>query len=191
MVLTTFFKEPKFYGDTSNEIIDTANAVMGHDPKFVANLAIYAREVMHLRSVSQVLIVELANHPKGKEFVRKAINKVVERVDDMTEIMAYQISNYKKPIPNSLKKGIRDAFPRFDEFALAKYDRAKSVTLKDLLCLTRPTPLNQNQSSMWKRLIEGNLEIPKTWETVISKADNRTKREKWEEMIDTWISIHG
>jgi hypothetical protein len=181
MALTSFFKEPKFYGDTSNEIIDTAQAVINTDAKYVANLAIYAREVMHLRSVSQALLVELANHPKGKEFVRRATNKIVERADDMTEIMAYQISAYGKPIPNSMKKGIADVFPRFNEYALAKYDRAKSVTLKDLLCLTRPKPLNEAQGQLWKRLIEGKMETPKTWETELSAKGN--KAEVWDGLI--------
>jgi hypothetical protein len=181
MVLTTLFKEPKFYGDTSSEIVDTTKRVIDADAKFVANLAVYAREVMHLRSISQALAVELSQSKKGKEFARKVINKVTERVDDMTEIMAYQISAYKKPIPNSLKKGIRDTFSKFDEYALAKYNRAKVVTLKDILCLVHPKPLNVEQEKIWKRLIEGNLEVPKTWETELSAKGN--KKEVWEELI--------
>jgi len=31
-VLTTFFCEPKFYGDNSNEIIDTAKLIAENDP---------------------------------------------------------------------------------------------------------------------------------------------------------------
>lgn len=181
MVLTSFFNEPKYYGDTSNEIVETAKAIMDCDAKFVANLAIYARQVAHLRSVSQVLIVELANHPNGKEYVRKAMSKVIERVDDMTEIMSCYISNYGKPIPNSIKKGIADAFSKFDEYALAKYNRKKSVTLKDLLCIAHPKPVNYEQKDLWRRLLEDELQVPKTWETEVSLKGNT--KAVWEELI--------
>ena len=54
-VLTSFFGEEKYYGDTTNDLIKTATAVLGGAPKFVANLARYARKEIHLRSVSHAL----------------------------------------------------------------------------------------------------------------------------------------
>ena len=181
MVLTTFFNEKKYYGDNSKEIVEQIRLVAEKDPVFVAKLAVYARRVFHLRSVSHVLAVELANVVKGHPITRKAISGVVQRADDMTEMMSYHINKYGKPIPNSLKRGLADAFRRFDEYSLAKYDRRQQVTLKDVLCLVRPTPLDQRQSSMWKRLIEGELQVPTTWETQLSTRGNT--KEVWEELI--------
>jgi hypothetical protein len=181
MVFTSFFKEPAYYGDPSNKLVELTRSILSVDAKYIANLAIYAREVMHLRSVAQVLVTELANHKNGKPFVRKTINKVTERVDDLTEILSYQISEHGRTIPNSMKKGIADVFPSFDEHTLAKYDRAKAVKLKDILCLTHPVPVNTEQSAMWKRLLEGELATPITWETQVSKDGN--KAEVWDKLI--------
>ena len=181
MVLTTFFNEKKYYGDNSDEIVEQIHRVAEVDPYFVAALAVYARKVFHLRSVSHVLVAELANVAKGNPIVRKAVSEVVQRADDITEIMAYYLGKYGKPIPNSIKKGLADAFKRFDEYGLAKYNRQQEVTLKDVLCLVRPTPINQEQSDLWKRLIEDRLETPKTWETQLSTRGNN--KEVWEELI--------
>ena len=59
----------------------------------------------------------------------------------------------------ALKKGINDVIQGFDEYTLAKYKGdGKSVKMRDLLCLCRPTPKTEAQSDMWKRLLEDKLE---------------------------------
>jgi hypothetical protein len=181
-VLTTFFNESKFYGDNSKELVKLVKEILDTDPKFVANLAIYARNVFHLRSVSHVLVGELAHHSKGKQYVRKTIEKVVERPDDMVEILGYYISTYGKPIPNSMKKGLADAFARFDEYSLAKYDRTgKAIALRDILCIAHPTPKDSAQEKLWKKVLESTLETPITWETQLSTRGNT--KEVWEDLI--------
>ena len=181
-VLTSFFGEKKYYGDNTNELIATARKVMETDAEFVAKLAVYAREVFYLRSVSQALATELANNEKGKPFAKSAIERVSQRADDMTEILAYQLGVFGKPIPNSLKKGLANSFKKFDEYQLAKYNRTgKATTLKDILLLARPKPANDEQASLWKRVLENNLEVPVTWETQLSARGNT--KEVWEELI--------
>jgi hypothetical protein len=181
-VLTSLFNEKKYYGDNSKEIIQTVKSILEHDAKFIANLALFARNEMHLRTISHVLTSELANHPNGKQYARATINKVVERVDDMSEILAYSLDKYSKPIANSMKKGLVDAFLRFDEYSLAKYNKdSKEIKLKDILCLTHPRPTTTAQSDMFKRLMEGNLEVPKTWETELSAKGNT--KAVWENLI--------
>lgn len=182
-VLTSFFKEPKYYGDNSNEIVQTIRDVVKKDPKFIANLAIYARNVLHMRSITHVLVTELAHDTRGKKYVRQVVSKVVERPDDMTEIMSNYLATYGKPIPNSLKKGLGDAFKTFDEYSLAKYNRTnKAVKLKDIYLLCRPSPKNDDQYNLWRKLINDTLEVPVTWETQISTRGN--KKEVWEDLIE-------
>lgn len=181
-VLTSLFNENKFYGDNSEDILSTARNVLKSDPKFVANLCIFARNEMHLRTISHVLVSELAKSIEGKEFVRKALNKIVERPDDMTEVLAYYINTYGKPVPNSIKKGLADSFGKFDEYQLAKYNRDNAIKLKDILCLVHPKAKDEKQNDLWKRLLEGNLEIPVTWETELSSKGNT--KEVWEALIN-------
>lgn len=181
-VLTSLFNENKFYGDNSQDILQTARNVIKTDARFVANLCIFARSEMHLRTISHVLASELAKSTEGKNFVRKVLNKIIERPDDMTEVLAYYINTHGKPIPNSIKKGLADSFSRFDEYQLAKYNRDNAVKLKDILCLVHPKAKDEKQNDLWKRLLEDNLEIPVTWETELSSKGNT--KETWESLID-------
>ena len=181
-VLTSLFNEEKYYGDNSKDILDTARRVISQEPRFVANLCIYARKEMHLRTISHVLLGELAKSNEGKLYVRKVINKIAERADDMTEILAYYMKAHGKPIPNSIKKGIADVLLCFDEYQLAKYNRKSELRLKDLLCLVHPKAKTKEQNAMFKRLLEDKLEMPVTWETQLSSKGNT--KEVWEELIE-------
>ena len=181
-VLASFFAEVKYYGDNSHHIIDDIREVLNIDPKFIANLAIYARKVMNQRSISHVLASELAHSSLGKKYVREVINEIIVRVDDMSEILSYYINEFGKPIPNSLRKGIADKFVTFDEYSLAKYNGDKEVKLRDIVCLVHPKPRDEEQCDMFKRVLEGKLKTSATWQTKLS-ADGNTK-EAWEELIE-------
>jgi len=183
-VLTTFFGEPKFYGDNSNEIIETAKLIAANDPAFIARLAVFARREFNMRSVSHVLTAILSHEVKGKAEIRRMIPAVVVRADDMTEILSAYLSLYGKPVPNALKKGINDAIIRFDEYALSKYKGEKNtLKMRDILRICHPTPKNAEQSEMWKRCIAKELNKAFTWETELSACGNN--KETWEKLIDS------
>ena len=183
-VLTSFFNENKFYGDNSNEIQEVIKKVIKSDAEFVAKLAVFARKEFNMRSVSHVLIAYLAHEVEGKPFVKDVVKAAAIRADDITEIMSCYLSLFGKPIPNSLKKGINAVFQRLDEYALAKYKgKGKAVKMRDLLCLCRPTPKDNKQSDMWKRLLNNELETPYTWETELFANGNNT--DTWEKLIDS------
>lgn len=183
-VLTSFFNESKFYGDNSKEMQETIKSVLKTDPQFVANLAVFARREFNMRTVSHVLVSFLAHEPAGKIYARKAVKAVSLRGDDVTEIMAFYLSTFGKPIPNALKRGINDAMQGFDAYTLAKYKgEGKSVKMRDLLCLCRPTPKTAEQSQLFNDLLNGTLETPYTWETELSAKGNNA--ETWEALIDS------
>lgn len=183
-VLTSFFNEKKFYGDNSKEMQETIKKVIAEDPQFVANLAVFARREFNMRSVAHVLIGHLAHEVEGKPYTRAAVKAVSLRGDDVTEIMAFYLSTFGKPIPNALKKGIADTIQGFDKYTLAKYKGdGKAVKMRDLLCLCRPKPKNAEQASWWGDLLDGTLEAPYTWETQLSAHGNT--KETWEALIDS------
>ena len=76
--------DEKYYGDNTNELVKLAE---GMDMKFISNLAIYARKEMHLRSVSHALVAIVARY--GAEYTKETVFGVVERADDITEILAW------------------------------------------------------------------------------------------------------
>lgn len=183
-VLTSFFNEDKFYGDNTSELKATLKRVIDQDAEFVSKLAVFARREFNMRSVAHVLTAYLAHESKGKEYVRKTVRGVTLRGDDVTEIMSFYLSEFGKPVPNSLKKGISDVLVTFDEYTLAKYKGdGKSVSMRDVLRIARPTPENAEQSAMFKRCIDGELATPVTWETELSAHGNN--RESWTKLIDT------
>lgn len=182
MVLTTFFNEKKFYGDNSKELVELAESIAQTDPHFVANLAVYARKEMHLRSVSHVLTCVVAHTVASKPFIHYTVDGVVERADDMTEIMACYISMYGKPIPNGLKKALGDAMNRTNEFAFSKYNTpGKAVSFKDVLRICHPKPATDKASKAFNEILTDTLPTAKRWETELSARGNN--KEVWEDLI--------
>lgn len=182
-VLTSMYGEAKFYGDTTNEMIKTANAVLEAEPKFVANLARYARKEMHLRSVSHALTALVAHNVKSKPFIKEVVADVVERADDITEILACYLSMFGKPIPNGLKKALATAIGRFNAYQIAKYNGGnKEIKFKDVLKLTHAKPITAEQSELFKAIINDTLPIAERWETELSAHGNN--KETWEKLID-------
>lgn len=182
-VLTSFFNEAKFYGDTSNEIVRLAEKIAGTDPRFVSNLARYARKVYHLRSVAHVLTCIVAKTVESKPFIKETVYDVVERPDDILEILSCYLGMYGKPIPNGLKKAVNENIKRFNEFSIAKYNSdKKSLTFKDVLSLTHPKPENEAEEYLFNAIMNDTLKTPITWETQLSARGNT--KEVWEELID-------
>lgn len=182
-VLTTFFNESKFYGDNSKEIVETAERIAKADPKFISNLAAYARKEYHLRSVAHVLTCIVAHVVESKPYIRRTVDNVVERADDLTEILACYISMYGKPIPNGLKKALGANLKRFNEFALSKYNGGdKAVKFKDILKLTHVKPDNKAQEELFNKVLNDTLETATRWETELSAKGNN--KETWESLIE-------
>lgn len=192
-VLTTFFGEDKFYGNNDNELMQTAERVLSGEPKFVANLARYARKEMHLRSVSHVLTALVAHNVNGKPFIKEVVADVVERADDITEILACYISMFGKPIPNGLKKALGTAMGKFSAFQLSKYNGGnKAVKFRDVLRIAHPTPKDKEQEQLFKMVLDDTLPVAERWETILSdNSDGLSKKEKWEKVIDMWVEVEN
>lgn len=87
-VVTTMGVEDKFYENGEDRVRRIADLVRKVQPEFVAQLAIYTREAMHLRSVPLLLLVELARCHHGDSLVSRAVSKTVQRADEITELLS-------------------------------------------------------------------------------------------------------
>jgi hypothetical protein len=190
----------KFYEKATDRINRLRELIEKNDPEFVAKLAVYAREKMHLRSIPLVIAVELAKAKTGSSIVGKAVTKIVLRADEITELLAYyQLANERKDtkklnkLSKQLQKGLSHAFNKFDEYQFAKYDRQTEVKLKDALFLVHPKAKDESQQALFNKIAAGSLNVPYTWETELSalgqqKFENDSARKvavkaKWEELI--------
>lgn len=55
--------------------------------------------------------------------------------------------------------------------------------------LTHPKPSDDEQAALWKRLIDGTLATPDTWEVILAAAGakGQSKTDAWEQVLDLWI----
>lgn len=186
-LLTSFYKEPNYYDDdTTNELIEETRLLLNKDPKFVANAAIYAREIGHLRTTPVVLIGEILLHENAYLScdVRSVIKRVCTRPDQLKELVAYINQNNNKSAKriHVLRKAIAECLESFNEYDLAKYNRSGGVSLKDLVLISHVKPANEERSNLYNRLLNDKLETPVTWEVEISKHGN--KAEVWDRLIE-------
>ena len=195
-VLAAMLWENEFYesGITIAERI--ASLVPQVAAEKVAALALEARTRMKLRHVPLLLVREMARHPTHRGLVAVTLAEVIQRADELAEFVALYWatggtaatgSARKQPLSAQVKKGLAAAFGKFDEYALAKYDRAGAVRLRDVLFLCHAKPADAAQAALWKRLVAGELATPDTWEVALSAAgkaiDGPAKREVWERLL--------
>ncbi|WP_294294701.1 TROVE domain-containing protein [uncultured Chryseobacterium sp.] len=174
--------------------------IQKNDPEFVAKLAVYARKEMYLRSVPLVLTTELAKQASGTDLVSRTVDGVIQRADEITELLAYyQMANERTDLKKlnrlskQIQKGLVKSFNKFDEYQFAKYNRKAEVTLKDALFLVHPKAKDENQQTVFNKIVNDSLETPYTWEVELSvlgqtkfadEAERKTAfKDKWEELI--------
>lgn len=180
-VLACMLWEDQFYEDGVAIAGRIRELVAKVPAEKVAALAVEAREKMKLRHAPLLLVREMARLATHRHLVAETLTRVIQRADELSEFVALYWSEGKQPLSAQIKKGLAAAFTRFDEYALAKYNRATPVKLRDVLFLSHAKPLDAAQAAMWKRLVEGELATPDTWEVALSSGAD--KREAWERLL--------
>jgi hypothetical protein len=180
-VLACMLWEDEFYEEGAQIAGRIRELVPRVDAARVAALAVEARETMKLRHVPLLLVREMARHVSHRALVAQTLTRVIQRADELSEFMAIYWADGRAPLSGQVKKGLAAAFTKFDEYALAKYDRAGVVRLRDVLFLCHAKPNDADQAGMWRRLIEGHLFTPDTWEVALSAGGD--KRAHWERLL--------
>ncbi len=190
----------QFYEKAEDKLNRLRELINKNDDAFVAKLAIYTREQMYLRTVPLVLTVELAKQHSGDNLISKLANRVIQRADEIAELLAYYaLANERKEVKQlnklskQLQKGLADAFNKFDEYQFAKYNRDAFVKLKDALFVVHPKAKDEAQQVLFNKIVKDELAQPYTWEVELSalgqqKFDSAeikaaAFRAKWEELI--------
>jgi hypothetical protein len=150
-------------------------------PEAVAALAVEARTRMKLRHAPLLLVREMARLITHRALVAETLEQVIQRADELAEFVAIYWKDGRVPLSAQVKKGLAAAFPKFDEYALAKYNRDGPVKLRDVLFLSHAKPRDEAQAALWKRLVEGELATPDTWEVALSGGAD--KRLAWERLL--------
>jgi len=182
-VMSCLLWENAFYEDGVSIAQRIADLVKKVDPEDVAALAIEAREDFKLRHVPLLLVRELARVHKGDSLVSDTLARVIQRPDEMGEFVSIYWKEGRQPLSMQAKKGLAKAMGKFSEYSLAKYDSAKAnVKLRDIMRLVHPTPVDDKQNELWKRVVSGELATPDTWEVALSAG--KDKKETWTRLIE-------
>jgi 60 kDa SS-A/Ro ribonucleoprotein len=133
----------------------------------------------------ELVVREMARHASHRALVAETLARVIQRADELAEFVAIYWADGRVPLSGQVKKGLAAAFPKFDEYALAKYDRPGAIRLRDVLFLSHARPVDAAQAALWKRLIAGQLATPDTWEVALSAggASIDGKRANWERLL--------
>ena len=155
-------------------------------PEFVAACAFEARTKMKLRHAPLLLVATMAGCVPHAGLVGKLLPDVIQRADELAEFVAIYAKvngvgpdQVKKKLSAQVKRGLAAAFGKFNEYALAKYDRDGAVKLRDVLFLCHAKANDDEQAALWKKLIDGTLQTPDTWEVALSGgADKKATFER-------------
>lgn len=179
--------------EVADRIVQLAEALPHHA---VANLAVYLRNEMYLRSVSCLLVAYLARN--GVLDWRLATEMQL-RVDDLKEIVAMYryLNGSNSDLPKlaaQLKKFLAYGLcwmhmsdgsrkPR-TAYEYRKHNKQgkEEITFLDLFRLVRPKPVDEKQQETFKQLKENTLPVAMTWETIVSAAGGG--KDAWERAIE-------
>lgn len=177
-VMACLLWEDAFYEDGVSIAQRIADLVKACKPIDVAAMAIEARSKMNLRHVPLLLCRELARNGALKA---ATLATCIQRADELAEFVAIYFKDGRKPLAKQVKLGLAAAFGKFNEYSLAKYNQDGAVKLRDVLFLCHAKPKDEAQDALWKRLIDGKLVMPDTWEVALSAGAD--KKATWERLI--------
>lgn len=171
--------------------------VLSGDHDYIANTILFARGSMGIRTFSIALTVQFAKflHEQKKSYqhMRALVRDVISRADEINEMYAYALTVFgsKGSIPLAIKKGVADAFNKFDAYQFGKYNRAGAISFKDTLRIVHPKPIDGLHGEIFQKIIEEKLEAPYTWEVELSKngqlpsSEQKSKAQLWTELFNS------
>lgn len=165
-VMACLLWEDGFYEDGQEIGQRIADLVAKVPNPVVAEIAIEARNAYRLRHVPLLLVREMAR--KGGKLVSETLAEVIQRPDELAEFMAIYWKDGRQPLSKQVKLGLAQAFTKFDEYQLAKYNRDGAIRLRDVLFLCHAKPKDDKQEALWRRLVENTLATPDTWEVALA-----------------------
>lgn len=177
LVLANLLWEDQFYVDGKSNADILADCCRRVDPPIILSTALEARSVWNLRHVPLLLVVQaIRNGAKGSG-VSRAITEIIQRPDEIAELLSIYWKDKRQPLSAQLKKGIAGAFEKFSTHALNKYANiGEIVRMRDAMFLTHPNPKrSKGGEETFKAIAEGEAgaKDANTWEYRLSKGEDK------------------
>lgn len=183
LVLANLLWEDIAYAD-GESVADQIKALIPKcNAEDVAKLAVECREKQKLRHTPLFIAAEMTKYDSHKVYVKDILPRIITRADMLCDFLAIYWKDKKHPLANCVKRGLAEAFHNFDEYQFAKYDRDAVIKLRDVIRMVHPTPRNEDESALFKRIKERTLKTPDTWEVAISAVSADKKADEWTRLI--------
>jgi hypothetical protein len=188
-VATCMLWEPTHYetGDNIAKLIYAAslNCSLGE----IADIAGKARGEFKLRHIPLFLLAIMdERREENPSLVGDTITAVIQRADEMAEFLAihakvfgYGGGEIKNHLSHQVKRGLANAFNKFDEYQFAKYNRDTEIKLRDIMFLVHPKPTDVGRAAMFNKIADDTLETPDTWEVALSTG--KDKKAAWGHLL--------
>lgn len=180
-MLFSSFMEDKFYESAKSqqkrfeELTQIMADTYGYE--FVAKAAVFARNELGMRSISQFVASWL--NDKSFENKRAFYRNFMHRPDDVAEIFA-AVDQLNGKRSHALVRGAADYLSGLKANILAKYKlNSRTYNMYDLINITHAhsIPIDQYKA--------GTLAAADTWEVNISAKSNKTDRDmEWKRMVE-------
>jgi hypothetical protein len=172
---------------------ELARKLSRRDPRYVAALARYARQVLGLRSGPSALVAHLFWWGP-KEVAEEAARGVWLRGDEHLETLAYtRLQGWK--LTKGLKRAVAWRLNAMSPQALLKYRKeGHAFSQRDALILAHPKPQDPAHALVYEWLVRGKRALPEaqafvarlleerpTWERILSTKG--ASRESWWEAL--------
>lgn len=195
LVAGSLFSGDIFYeGDEARRerLARLASQVISEDPRMVGSFAVFARQVLGLRSGPAALVAHLF-WEGPKDVALAAAKGVWLRGDEHLETLAYtKVQGWK--VRKALKKAIADRLNSMSPYALLKY-RAEErlIPQRKAIIWAHPRPRDEAHSLIFEYIVRGRKASPRSKAFVTSV---REERPTWERMIsgqgstpEAWRSV--
>lgn len=181
-MLFSSFAEDAFYEKASTQLarfIDQTEIVAhAYGYEFVAKCAVFARNELGMRSISQLTAAWLNDKPMDCK--RKFYRTFCHRADDPSELFA-AVDALGQKRSHAFVRGCGDYISTLTEHQLAKYQlENRDYKMVDIINLTHPV-----YSTAIRKFKTGELETPETWESRIMTAPDKESRDAaWKSLVE-------
>ena len=155
----------------------TDQMIAKYGPEFAAKAAVYSRNELGMRSISELTAAIVNDHKFDTK--RAFFRKFFRRPDDVAEVFG-AIDAIGGKRSHALVRGAGDYISSLGGYQISKYKmKGKDYNLFDLINITHA---HSAAIDAYKR---GELAPADTWENRISNAGNKEERDKnWIDMVD-------
>lgn len=180
-MLFSSFMEDKFYesAEDQQERFEELTQAMAdtYGYEFVAKAAVFARNELGMRSISQFVASWL--NDKSFENKRAFYRNFMHRPDDVAEIFA-AVDQLNGKRSHALVRGAADYISSLSEHTLAKYKlNSRTYNMYDVINITHAHSYAIDQYKA------GTLAAADTWEVNISaKSDKVERDQEWKRMVE-------